>query len=179
MGLFGPYLRTSSAIVVPTQSTGSYAGACPYSNVNACVPGYACGAPSVFMEAGGTTRRLVTAETPLWSPPSMSMSASRSPVPLPTTAPGTYAHFTWPSGHRDVTSMRVRHVWTKLPTASETRGNAVFAATQHWFGAGPGGYMGTQAWREVLPNGTARMTYRAIFSCWGAVCDVAWRSPFL
>jgi hypothetical protein len=131
------------------------------------------------MEAGGTTRRLVTAETPLWSPPSMSMSASRSPVPLPTTAPGTYAHFTWPSGHRDVTSMRVRHVWTKLPTASETRGNAVFAATQHWFGAGPGGYMGTQAWREVLPNGTARMTYRAIFSCWGAVCDVAWRSPFL
>jgi hypothetical protein len=66
VGLFGPYLRTSSAIVVPTQSTGSYAGACPYSNVNACVPGYACGAPSVFMEAGGTTRRLVTAETPLW-----------------------------------------------------------------------------------------------------------------
>ena len=60
--------------------------------------------------------------------------------------------------------MAVDHSWTTLPNATETRGNAVFASTQFWFEGGPGGYMGTQAWRQ--DDGT--MTYRALFSCWDA-----------
>ncbi len=66
VGLFGPYLTTSTAVVVPTQATGSYAGTCPFDNVDACVPGYPCGSPSVFMQAGGTTKRVNPADTPLW-----------------------------------------------------------------------------------------------------------------
>ena len=60
--------------------------------------------------------------------------------------------------------MTVYHHWAILPNQSETHGNAVFSSTQFWFEAGPGGYMGTQAWRQN--DGT--MTYRALFSCWDA-----------
>ena len=44
--------------------------------------------------------------------------------------PGTYANFQFPAGFSNATSMRVQHVWKVLPRASETQGNAVFAATQ-------------------------------------------------
>jgi len=78
--------------------------------------------------------------------------------------PGTYAGYTWPSGHAGATSMRVNHIWATLPNSTEKHGNAVFGSTQQWYTGGPGGYMGTQAWRDK----SGKMTYRALFSCWDA-----------
>ena len=55
--------------------------------------------------------------------------------------PGNYAHYTWPAtpAGSSATSMDVTHVWTTLPTSKDVVGNAVFASTQHWYQAGPGG----------------------------------------
>lgn len=78
--------------------------------------------------------------------------------------PGTYAHYKWPSGHSSALGIRVNHIWTTLPNTTETHGNAVYAATQQWYTSGPGGYMGTQAWRD----GNGKMQYRALFACWDA-----------
>jgi len=78
--------------------------------------------------------------------------------------PGTYAHYTLPNQPSGAKSMEMDHTWLILPTSSEVHGNAVFASTQQWFLAGPGGYMGTQAYR----GGDGKMVYKAIFSCWDA-----------
>ncbi len=65
--------------------------------------------------------------------------------------------------------------WVILPGPDELHGNAVFAATQQWFLAGPGGYMGTQSWR----NADGSMTRAAIFACWDASAGVqtGWTGP--
>ena len=52
-----------------------------------------------------------------------------------------------------------------MPSPQETNGNAVFASTQYWSEAGPGGYMGTQVW---LDKDSKKETHKAIFSMWDA-----------
>jgi hypothetical protein len=93
--------------------------------------------------------------------------------------PGTYAHYGGiPSGTSS--DMQVDHLWVTIPTPDETQGNAVFSSMQYWMEAGPGGYFGTQVWREgadptswrngskhLLPSKIgADETHRAIFSMW-------------
>ena len=79
--------------------------------------------------------------------------------------PGTYAHYAGWNTTTPSNDMQVDHVWTILPNSTETDGNAVFASTQFWSEAGPGGYMGTQVWRDKA-SGT--MVHKAIFSMWDA-----------
>lgn len=81
--------------------------------------------------------------------------------------PGTYGHFDYPRTYlkeKGATEMAVYNVWTTVPNKTETRGNAVFAATQTFWQGGASGYVGTQVWR----NSDGTMVYKAIFSVWDA-----------
>lgn len=103
--------------------------------------------------------------------------------------PGTYAHYSGiPSGTSS--DMQVDHLWVTIPTPDETQGNAVFASMQMWMEAGPGGYFGTQVWREGADttqwrNGSKNLLgsrvgagegHKVIFSMWDADKDtkVSW-----
>ena len=79
--------------------------------------------------------------------------------------PGTYAHYAGWNTTTPSNDMQVDHFWTILPNSTETDGNAVFASTQFWSEAGPGGYMGTQVW---LDKASGTMVHKAIFSMWDA-----------
>jgi len=91
-------------------------------------------------------------------------------------SPGSYAHYTLPSVPDGATDMEHAVVWVIEPSPSETHGNAVFAATQMWQLGGPGGYMGTQRWRDGT---TGQMVSKAIFSMWDAnnTVQTGWRGP--
>mmetsp|Transcript_57614 Transcript_57614/g.166799 ORF Transcript_57614/g.166799 Transcript_57614/m.166799 type:complete len:703 (+) Transcript_57614:102-2210(+) len=86
--------------------------------------------------------------------------------------PGAYAKYAM--GDKLAEDMEVDHIWIRMPEASETNGNAIFASTQYWFESGVGGYFGTQVWREgtltseFAHRGGRREIKRAIFSCWDA-----------
>ena len=90
--------------------------------------------------------------------------------------PGTYAHYALPSTPGGSADIEHAVVWTLEPGASERHGNAIFASTQMWQLAGPGGYMGTQ---RYLDTASGRMVGTAIFSMWDASADVqtGWRGP--
>jgi hypothetical protein len=94
-------------------------------------------------------------------------------------APGTYVHYDWPSSHPLSQMMRVDHVWTSIPSGSETVGNGVFASSQMWWHAAngtqlAGGYMGSQ----VMRNGDEERRV-FIFSCWdhSPTNRVGWTTP--
>lgn len=80
--------------------------------------------------------------------------------------PANYGHYTFPPNDNAGFEMEVGHVWSPIVTGAT--GAAVFSATQMWYTAGPGGYMGTQIWR----NDNGSFTHKAIFSCWDASADV-------
>ncbi len=65
IGAIGPFLtsNTNSTQYSPAQAQVAYHGACPYDDVTACIPGNSCGAPHVYMLAGGTTARTTAAGT--------------------------------------------------------------------------------------------------------------------
>ena len=90
--------------------------------------------------------------------------------------PGTYAHYVLPATPGGATDIEHAVVWVHEPGADETHGNAVFASTQMWHAAGPGGYLGTQRW---LDTATGKMVSKAIFSMWDASADVmtSWVGP--
>ena len=90
--------------------------------------------------------------------------------------PGTYAHYALPATPGGATDMEHAVVWVVEPGADETHGNAIFASTQMWMQAGPGGYMGTQRYRDA---GSGKMVGTAIFSMWDANATVmtGWRGP--
>ena len=90
--------------------------------------------------------------------------------------PGTYAHYVLPTTPGGATDIEHAVVWVHEPGADETHGNAVFASTQMWHAAGPGGYLGTQRW---LDTATGKMVSKAIFSMWDASADVmtSWVGP--
>ena len=93
--------------------------------------------------------------------------------------PGTYAHYTSPTNVSD--DVQVDHIWERIPSPSETDGNAVFASMQFWFENGVGGYFGTQVWREGATDSLNRVvkakeTHRVVFSVWDATgAQVGWR----
>lgn len=64
IGLIGPTFNNGS--IVPSQASADYVAGCNYSNVGACIPGFGCGAPRVFMLAGGYTNRTQAKGVPLW-----------------------------------------------------------------------------------------------------------------
>jgi hypothetical protein len=90
--------------------------------------------------------------------------------------PGTYAHYALPATPGGSTDIEHAVVWTLEPGADEKHGNAIFASTQMWQLAGPGGYMGTQ---RFLDTSTGRVVGTAIFSMWDASATVqtGWRGP--
>lgn len=90
--------------------------------------------------------------------------------------PGTYAHYVLPSTPAGATDMAHGVRWVVEPSATERHGNAVFASTQMWMAAGPGGYMGTQRW---LDTSSGRMVSKALFSMWDASDTImtGWRGP--
>lgn len=62
--------------------------------------------------------------------------------------------------------MEVEYVWTIIPTASDTDGNAVFVSSQYWHEAPhAAGYMGTQVLLDI-DRGVERRIF--IFACWDA-----------
>jgi len=102
-----------------------------------------------------------------------------SPIHVLGGPPGTYVNYNGiPTGAS--LDMQVDHLWVTMPTPDETQGNAVFASMQFWMQAGPGGYFGTQVWREGADparwrNGSKQLsgshvnadeTHRVVFSMW-------------
>lgn len=68
IGLIGPYFHERKT--TPAQATPDYAGGsppCKYVNVAGSVEGYT-GMKGVMLEAGGITKKVNAAGTPLWSP---------------------------------------------------------------------------------------------------------------
>jgi hypothetical protein len=104
-----------------------------------------------------------------------SLEAFRHPRVSGPPGPGTYAHYALPSVPAGVEDMEHAVVWIVEPPSSETHGNAVFASTQMWHLGGPGGYIGSQRWR----NADGTMSSKAIFSMWDASADVmtGWVGP--
>jgi hypothetical protein len=90
--------------------------------------------------------------------------------------PGSYAHYQLPNTQSGGTDIEHAVIWVIEPSPSELHGNAIFAATQMWQLAGPGGYMGTQRWRDST---TGKMVSKAIFSMWDASDSIqtGWRGP--
>ena len=64
VGLSGPYFNNRS--IVASQAEPDYAAGCDYSDVNACIPGSKCGAPNIYMQAGGKTKRTTDKGKKLW-----------------------------------------------------------------------------------------------------------------
>lgn len=85
---------------------------------------------------------------------------------MQSTRPVAYVNYDFPSSDASE-SIEADHVWTTIPSGSETDGNGVFASSQFWLEASPGGYMGSQVHR---PSGLfAKQEVRQfIFSCWDA-----------
>merc|ERR1711964_1028 len=100
-------------------------------------------------------------------------------------APGTYVHYTWAAGQPLSHDMEVDHVWTTIPSGSDTHGNGVFASSQFWYHDSKGvtvagGYMGSQ----VMKGSDGKERHVFIFSCWdsdpkvtGEIRRVGWTTP--
>lgn len=102
-------------------------------------------------------------------------------------APGTYVKYDWPKALLNQvlsTDMEVDHIWTTIPSGTDSHGNGVFASSQYWHhdkvsgSTNAGGYMGSQVMRRG--NGSERRVF--IFSCWdanisGVVHRVGWTTP--
>jgi len=76
--------------------------------------------------------------------------------------------------------MEIEHVWTTIPSGSDTDGNGIFASSQYWFeankdGYNTAGYMGSQVSRRG--DGSEKRNF--IFSCWDAdgSHQVSWDHP--
>eukprot|EP01052_Picozoa_sp_SAG31_P029922 SAG31_NODE_3021_length_4780_cov_10.795770_4_plen_178_part_00 len=48
-------------------------------------------------------------------------------------APGLYANYDWPKSSPSSPDMEVDHVWTTIPSGSDSNGNGVFASSQYWY----------------------------------------------